>query len=241
MDSEMKKIKDFSDDRYKSACPHCGRSLVPGSTSDDHIPSKALLDRPLPDNVHVVKTCVQCNNGFSSDEEYFAAFLGAVLSGSADPGEQVTVTARMILSGNAKLRRAIEAARTKQIDSAGNQRLTWQPDLERIRRVVVKNARGHALHELGQPMLNEPDSVMIVPLEAIAENHLADFLTIDSGSWWPEVGSRLLQRAIEGTDMVEGWIIVQPGVYAFAVIETDSVTIRSIIREYLLTEVTWRR
>ena len=40
--------------------------------------------------------------------------------------------------------------------------------------------------------------------------------------------------------MVDGWIIVQPSVYVFAVIETDYVTVRSIIREYLLTEVTWR-
>ena len=41
--------------------------------------------------------------------------------------------------------------------------------------------------------------------------------------------------------MVDGWIIVQPGVYVFAIIETEGVTVRSIIREYLLTEVTWRR
>ncbi|TIR62665.1 MAG: hypothetical protein E5X17_00790 [Mesorhizobium sp.] len=89
-------------------------------------------------------------------------------------------------------------------------------------------------------MLEEPDDILIVPLEVIDEERLAEFLTVDLGSAWPEVGSRLLQRMYEGIDMADGWIIVQPGIYVFAVIETDGVTVRSIIREYLLTEVSWR-
>lgn len=237
----MKQIKDFSDDRYKGTCLHCGVALATKQTNDDHVPSKALLDRPLPANVHVVEICVQCNNGFSSDEEYFAAFLGAAMSGSTDPEAQKCETARRVLAGNAKLRREIEVARTEVVNSDGNLRLTWLPDLDRIRRVVAKNARGHVFHELGQPMFAEPDDILVVPLEMIDEEPLADFLTVDLGSVWPEVGSRLFQRIYEGIDMVDGWIIVQPGVYVFAVIETDDVTVRSIIREYLLTEVTWRR
>jgi hypothetical protein len=237
----MKQIKDFSDDRYKGTCLHCGAALATKPTDDDHVPSKALLDRPFPANVHVVKICVQCNNGFSSDEEYLSAFLGAAMSGSTDPDAQVFETARKVLAGNAKLRRAIEATRTEGTDSDGNPILTWLPDIDRIRRVVVKNARGHAFHELGQPMLEEPDDILVIPLEVIDEERLADFLTVDLGPGWPEVGSRLLQRVFEGIDMVDGWIVVQPSVYVFAVIETDAVTVRSIIREYLLTEVTWRR
>ncbi|MCT2581151.1 MAG: hypothetical protein E5X23_08335 [Mesorhizobium sp.] len=236
----MKQIRDFSDDRYKGACLHCGAALASKPANDDHVPSKALLDRPLPANVHVVKTCVQCNNGFSSDEEYFAAFLGAAMSGSTDPDAQVFETARKALAGNARLRREIEATRTERPKGDGTPRLAWLPDLDRIRRVVVKNARGHAFHELGQPMLEEPDDILIVPLEVIDEERLAEFLTVDLGSAWPEVGSRLLQRMYEGIDMADGWIIVQPGIYVFAVIETDGVTVRSIIREYLLTEVSWR-
>lgn len=236
----MKQIKDFSDDRYKGICLHCSSTLATMPTNGDHVPSKALLDRPLPANVHVVETCAQCNNGFSSDEEYFAAFLGAAMSGSTEPVAQMFETARKILFGNAKLRREIEATRTESTDADGNARLTWLPDLDRLRRVVVKNARGHAFHELGQPMLKKPDDILIVPLEVIDEERLADFLTVNLGSGLPEVGSRLLQRVYEGTDMVDGWIIVQPSVYVFAIVETDGVTVRSIIREYLLTEVTWR-
>ncbi|MER8802250.1 hypothetical protein [Mesorhizobium sp. M0998] len=74
----------------------------------------------------------------------------------------------------------------------------------------------------------------------MTKSRLAEFLTVDLGSAWPEVGRRLLQRVYEGIDMADGWIIVQPDIYVFAVIETDGMTVRSIIREYLLTEVSWR-
>jgi hypothetical protein len=235
----MKNVYDYSDDRYKGACVHCGVALSAKPTNDDHVPTKALLDRPLPANVHVVETCVECNNGFAPDEEYFAAFLGAAMSGSTDPDVQTFETARKILAGNARLRREIEATKTRRVDSQGNPRLDWSPDPDRIQRIVVKNARGHVFHELGRPVPEEPDEIMVVPLEVIDEERLAEFLTVDMGSAWPEVGSRLLQRLCEGADMVDGWIVVQPGIYVFAVIEGDCVAVRSIVREYLLTEVTW--
>ena len=100
----MKQVKDFSDDRYKGRCLHCGTALGKDSTSD-HIPTKALLDQPFPANVHAVDTCRSCNNGFSSDEEYFTAFLGAAMAGSTEPNAQPFGTARDVLAGNAKLMR----------------------------------------------------------------------------------------------------------------------------------------
>ena len=148
----MKQMQEFSDHRYKGACPHCGVSISTVEWNDDHVPSKVLLDNPFPPNIHVVRTCVRCNSGFSSDEEYFAAFLGATISGSTEPAAQKFETARKILAGNAKLRREIEATRVESVDSAGNRRLTWTPDLDRIQRVVLKSARGHAFHELARIM-----------------------------------------------------------------------------------------
>jgi hypothetical protein len=236
----MKQIQDFSDSRYKGSCVHCGAALSRKPTNDDHVPTKSLLDRPLPANVHVLETCVDCNSGFSADEEYFVAFLGSAMSGSTSPEAQVFESARKVLTGNARLQREIELAKVEAVDSDGVRRLKWNPELERIRRVVVKNARGHVFHELGRPMHDEPDEVMVVPLELIEEERLADFLTAGMGGVWPEVGSRLFQRLFEGIDMAAGWIIVQPEIYVFAIIESDGVTVRSIIREYLLTEVTWR-
>lgn len=238
--SEMRQITDFSDERYKGYCIHCAEPLIIKPTSSDHVPSKALLDRPLPSNVHVVDTCVKCNNGFSSDEEYFAAFLGAAMSGSVEPSEKMFATAQKILGGNKKLKREIESSKKESLEANGTVRLLWQPDINRIRRVVIKNARGHVFYELGQPILDEPDDVFIGALEMMDEDRLADFLTVDLDPGYPEVGSRMLQRVFDGSDMINGWIVVQPEIYVFAVIETEGILVRSIIREYLLTEVFWQ-
>jgi hypothetical protein len=88
--------------------------------------------------------------------------------------------------------------------------------------------------------LDEPDDVFIGALETMDEDRLADFLTVDLGPGYPEVGSRMLQRVFDGSDMINGWIVVQPEIYVFAVIETEGILVRSIIREYLLTEVFWQ-
>lgn len=235
----MKRFNDYTDERYKGYCLHCAARLGRMRQTRDHVPSKVLLNRPLPDNVHVVDICEKCNNGFSADEEYFAAFLGAAMFGGVDPRPDMFEGARRALRGNLKLAKEIAERVERFTDEDGISRLTWYPDFERVRSVVVKNARGHAFHELGQPCQDEPSEVFIRPLISTEEKKLADFLLVDHGSAWPEVGSRLLQRLYTGVDMADGWIIVQPDVYVYTVLEDDGVIVRSIIREYLLTEVRW--
>lgn len=235
----MKAINDFTDERYKGFCLHCGASLAETASTRDHVPSKVLLDRPLPTNVHVVGICGECNNGFSADEEYFVAFLGATISGGVEPVPAMFESARRALLGNSKLVAKISLSAETFKDEDGVQRLFWRPDLERIKNVVVKNARGHAYHELGQPRYDEPEHVFLQPMVSAPEERLAEFLLVDHGNAWPEVGSRLLQRLYSGEDMAAGWIIVQPGAYVFTVFENDGIVVRSIIREYLLTEVRW--
>jgi len=61
----------FADERLTGICAFCGGH----PESSDHAPSKALLDDPLPADLPVVDSCTACNNGFSSDEEYFSCFL----------------------------------------------------------------------------------------------------------------------------------------------------------------------
>ena len=155
-------------------------------------------------------------------------------------GTMLIEAGQKALAANAQMRRLIDQSAQKYIDEDGITRLTWHPDLERIRPVVVKNARGHAFFELGLPFYHEPTHIIIQPLITAPEEWLSAFLTIDHGNGWPEVGSRLLQRLVSGEDMASGWIIVQLGTYVFAVFEDDDgVIVRSIIREYLLTEVRW--
>ncbi len=235
----MRTIRDFTDARYRGFCLHCGASLSETTSTRDHVPSKVLLDRPLPVNVHVVEICGECNNGFSANEEYFAAFLGATMSGSVEPVPEMFESARRALFGNSKLAAEISRSAETYVDEDGVQRLIWRPELERIEKVVVKNARGHAHYELGQPCFGQPEHVLLQPLITAPEKWITEFLLVDHGNAWPEVGSRLLQRLYSGEDMAAGWIIVQPGVYVFTVFENDGIVVRSIIREYLLTEVRW--
>lgn len=61
-------------------CVYCGST----ADSRDHVPSKILLDDPLPRDLPVVKACSPCNSGFSLDEEYLACFVECVIAGSVN-------------------------------------------------------------------------------------------------------------------------------------------------------------
>jgi hypothetical protein len=84
----MEDIEDFSDDRHKAWCVQCGGTIGNRTTNWDHVPTKGLLDRPLPHHVPQIEVCEACNNGFSLDEEYLVTFLSCVLSGSTAPDAQ---------------------------------------------------------------------------------------------------------------------------------------------------------
>ena len=74
----MRRLTDCSDERRRGCCSHCGAAPDREQMSSDHVPSKALLNRPLPDNPPVVPICGPCNASFSKDEEYLSVFLAAV-------------------------------------------------------------------------------------------------------------------------------------------------------------------
>ena len=90
------------------------------------------------------------------------ACLSAAMSGSTDPGKQVIPSARRILEKSEALQTAINRS-SGYTTIGGEQRLVWKPDIERIERVVVKNARGHAFFEIGEPMMHKPASVRVIP------------------------------------------------------------------------------
>ena len=49
-----------------------------------------------------------------------------------------------------------------------------------------------------------------------------------------------MTRLVTGDDMrTDGWVIVQPDVYRFAVMDNGQFVVRTVIREYLATEVIW--
>lgn len=239
MQISMDQIDEFLDERQKSWCVHCGGWIADLPNNRDHAPSKSLLVEPYPPNLPVVRVCVPCNSSFSRDEEYLAAFLGVVLSGSTEAAAQSNPVARRVLEGSKSLRKRIERCKSEYKTIGGETRVLWKPEQERIDRVVVKNARGHAFFEYGEPMLSEPDSVWSAPLTALSAGERAQFEDADAGAVWPEVGSRMLTRAVTGQDLWDGWVMVQEGIYRYAVIQADCMLVRSVLFEYLATEVHW--
>ena len=237
----MKGMMDFADERHKTWCIHCGAVLANVENNLDHVPSKSILDLPFPENLPTIRICRSCNTSFSNDEEYFVAFLGSVLAGSTDPERQIVERAGKTLSKNQRLQDEIEAQLQVVKDERGDDRVAFVPETSRIQNVVIKNARGHVLFEHGQPAEGEPVRVAIQPIPTILPEKRKSFETIDYGAGWPEVGSRLMTRLITGKDMrSDGWVVVQPDVYRFAVMDNGQFVVRTVIREYLATEVAWR-
>ena len=236
----MDYLNEFVDERQKAGCIQCGTWI--GVDSDkDHVPSKALLRKPYPKNLPVVRICTRCNNGFSADEEYLSLFLHCVLTGSTDPDAHRDERVRRALERHGNLRARIERSKTDRT-IGGEARCVWKPETARVERVVVKNARGHALYECGEPMLTAPAHVRTMPVASMTAAEWDEFDGVRSAgelTGFPEVGSRMMTRVLTGQDMCDGWVIVQDGVYRFRVEQCLGMRVRSVLFEYLATEVHW--
>ena len=227
----MNQVKNFGDKRQTAFCAYCG-----GPTETrDHVPSRVLLDEPYPDNLPVVPACKSCNSSFSKDEEYLACLVECALRGVVG-GDGI---------GRLKIRRILQerpslAARMERACTAADGHVLFGVEHNRVRNVVLKLARGHATFELNEPQIQEPNSVVFIPLHTISDEARRSFETPPSGSrlmGWPEVGSRAMVRLVESTPGYE-WVAVQPGQYRYLACASP-VTVRIVIGEYLACEVVW--
>ena len=194
----------------------------------------------------IMRACRTCNAAFAQDEEYFAALLAAVLAGSTDPDKQTTARAARLFRRQPNLRARIDAARTEVRTLFGDIVIVFEPERERVERVVVKNARAHALFDLESAQFHAPDSVVGRPLPEFTSDERAAFEISDQGILpWAEVGTRMFMRQSFAThpamsDMRGPWVVVQEGTYRYTAMQTDDgIMVRSVIREYLATEVFW--
>jgi hypothetical protein len=207
--------------------------------SRDHVPSKALVREPYPPNLSAVQVCVDCNNGFSADEQYFAAFIGCVLAGATTPGGISDPRTRRILEENPGLRARIQRARHEPVGSSKSP--LWEPEAARIINVLTKNARGHLWFECEQIERAAP-AVGFAALETLDSKRRIAFESRCRESVLPEVGTRLLDRTLTGRDMVDDWVVVQEGIYRFNVDldRNDGSRARIVLAEYLAAEIVWR-
>ncbi|PWC31152.1 hypothetical protein TSO352_30505 [Azospirillum sp. TSO35-2] len=118
----------------------------------------------------------------------------------------------------------------------------FHPDMDRVRRIITKIARAHAAYELHEHFEHEPLAVDVFPLSLLSDQALLNFENFGDGklAMWPDVGSRAMQRLLEGYPGDRpGWVVVQKGRYRYMAGVEDGSVVRMVLSEYLGCEVTW--
>lgn len=240
----MEQLRDFADSRLIDGCIYCGG--MPDTR--DHVPSRSLLDAPLPENLPVVGACRKCNNGFSSHEEYFVCILETVLRGSTDAVRRPLVAD--ILRRTPALRTRIDGARQER-----SGQVTFSIEVERVKTVLLKLLRGHAAFELNAVRRREPTAFAWGPLALLSNEQREWFEDVETPSLFPEIGSRSMQRVVVaqftfvGSDgaehrrdalLINEWLEVQKGRYRYMAYEDHSgVHVKIVIDEYLYCYACW--
>lgn len=223
----MGRVSDYSDERLTASCIYCGGLIK----SREHVPSKILLDEPLPMDLPIVGTCQPCNEGFSADEEYLACLIDCAIVGHTEPNDRHRPKIARKLEAQPALRKRIERSRLALASET-----RFMPEMERVQRVLRKLAQGHVLYELSESVRHEPVEATVRPLVTMSAAQVQAFEYIGQPSIWPEVGSRMMTRVATGDT---GWQIVQPARYRYAVIYGGPTTARIVLSEYLACEFVW--
>jgi hypothetical protein len=223
----------FADQRLSGFCVYCGGP----SETRDHVPSRVLLDDPFPCNLPVVDCCHDCNGGFSIHEEYLACFVACVLAGSTRPDEIARTKVARILRDRPPLAARIGDSLAPSSD---DERI-WIPEMDRVRKVILKLARGHIAYELSLPRLEDPVRIECVPLSLMAPDDIEAFLNPKETPFWPEIGSRAFIRLCRaGTPRpAEHWQIVQADRYQYLVSQSNGDFVRILLSNYLACEARW--
>ena len=216
------------DERFLGICAYCGGA----PSTRDHVPSRVLLDEPFPPNLPVVDACEACNASFAEDELYVASFIECVLAGTAESGE---LRRPKISNRLARYPRLVAELAASRRDGSP---LTWEPDRQRVDKVLLKLAQGHAAWELALPALGKPVLAWFAPLAVMEYSRRAAFEMPSSEKPFPELGSRAFHSRIAGKDGFP-WKEVQEGRYRYCVDQDSGVTVRFVLSEYLACLATW--
>jgi hypothetical protein len=229
----MQQIKSFGDRRTLDFCALCS---VDYPETRDHCPSKILLEEPYTENLPVVPVCEKCNVSISLDEEYFACLLSCVMAGSTNPELIERSKIKRILNSKPVLQARIEQSRftSKCVPH-------FTPEPERVEAVLLKLARGHSLYELHEICMENPSVIWYADLESLKSDVRNDFENLPPVTFFPEIGSRAMQRIVEANPMEHQWVEVQANRYRFAALALpDGIEVRIVIQDYLACLINWR-
>lgn len=226
----MEYFSNFGDRRQTGFCCHCGK----GTETRDHVPSKVFLDEPYPSNLPVAFACQSCNESFSLDEEYIACLIECVVCGTID---YKAIERKKI--GSILQRKPALVSRFKNAQKEVNGELLFSAELSRVKNVLLKLARGHAVYELNEPQLGAPVRFNCMPFSIMDMPSRDAFETASRAMVFPEVGSRASQRLVISDPGLGLWTTVQPKRYRYLAFMGSGATIRIVIREYLACEIVW--
>ena len=173
--------------------------------------------------------------------------LAAVLAGSTDPDKQTSLRLKRKFGMQPALRERIRQSQTTE-NVFGVTTTTFVPEQERVKNVLIKNARGHSLYELDRWMNWQPDYANALPMVSLTPEQYDAFKGVPRGvhlAPWSEIGTRMFMRECYSLDpnyqeIDGGWILVQDQNYRFRVDAVgEGVSVQSVIHEYLATEVYW--
>lgn len=221
----MKSYKDYSDDRLRGYCAYCDQSAI----TRDHVPAKAFLYKPYPENLHVVPACEECNNSLSKDEAYVAHLIRHISKKQIDDGDEETKP---------------KSTHTKTLDERLKHNIHFDNegniyiDLEttRIQNVIKKFAISHILYELGERVTAEPTHISFAFINQLNERQIDMFNAPIPVYIYPEVGSRWMQHIVTQSN---DWVVVQNNKYRYYIHSEQSTVIRIVIGEILYCEVMW--
>lgn len=226
----MEQLLNLGDRRQTGFCCYCGKN----TETRDHVPSKVFLDEPYPENLPVVFSCQSCNEGFSLDEEYLACLIECVVCGTVD---YIGMERKKIAS--IFQRKPALVSRFAQAQKEADNGSVFSAELLRVKNILLKLARGHAVYELNEPQIDEPTQFNCVTLFSMDSANRDAFEAMPRSMVFPEVGSRASQRLVVNDPGLVLWKTVQPERYRYLAFTGSVVTIRIVIREYLACEIGW--
>lgn len=226
----------YWDKRQKNGCIYCG---APAFTRE-HIPSKAFLVEPYPENLPTIPACFECNNGFSLDEQYCACFL-EILKTHIFEGYICNRHISHILEKTPSLKNLI----LSQINISDGI-VNFELDKNRFTKIINKLAIGHSGYEFDNVTFEEPKTTWFDFEFNLTSAQKEDFLELPITNKLPEISSRFTSSAyiVENVEtgeffVLNTWCAVQEKQYSYCVFlnRTGGITVRMIISDLLYCQV----
>lgn len=216
--------------RLQNVCAYCGEY----ADTEDHVPSKCFLDKPLPQNPPVVPCCLKCNASFTGDEEYVFCLIECMKAGTTNPMLLERLKARETLLHSQGLRLRL----VDQYQDFGGVKV-WKYERERLERVIRKLAFGHLAYENENLLFDAEYNILrckALPDMNPQERDMFEMPYIDT--LLPEIGVRALGNCLllNGSINLSLWHIVQPNRYRYCT-SAEGHKVKFVIAEYLAVEV----